>query len=144
MWRKLIGLLLAAVVAASIFYGVDKIAFGRPGEPVGTPSPPATPYPVSQDPNHPEEGESIDLDKPLPHPLEIEIAGRKVILPTGSVSENMIQDYPAGVKPTGPKVTWTIRRGNSEVVIDMQTGEIVKWDVAPEDKADFAAIREGQ
>ena len=144
MWRKLIGLLLAAGVAASIFYGVDKIAFGRPGEPQGTPSPTPMSYPPPAEERQEEEGESIDLDEPLPHPLEIEIAGRKVILLTGSVSENMIQDYPAGVKPTGPNATWTIRRGNSVVVIDMDTGDIVKWDVAPEDEADFAAIREGQ
>ena len=144
MWRKLTGLLLAAVVAASIFYGVDRIAFGRPGEPRGTPSPTPMSYPPPAEERPEEEGEIIDLDEPLPHPLEIEIAGRKVILPTGSVSENMQVEYWAGAKPEVPKVTWIIRRGDSMVMIDMQTGDIVKWDVAPEDKADFAAIREGR
>jgi len=143
MRRKLIGLLLAAVVAASIFYGVDRVAFGRPGGPVGTPSPTPMSYPPPVEARENDKS-IIDLDEPLPHTLEIEIAGRKVILPTGSVSEDMEQDYPLGVEPEGPTHTWTIRRGNSVVVIDMDTGDIVKWDVAPEDKADFAAIREGR
>jgi hypothetical protein len=143
MWRKLIGLLLAAVVAASIFYGVDKIAFGRPGEPVGTPSPTPMSYrPPAEDRENDES--IIDLDEPLPHPLEIEIAGRKIILPTGSVSVSRHVDFAVGMEPKGPKEAWIIRRGSSEVVIDMQTGEIVKWDVAPEDKADFATIREAR
>jgi len=143
MWRKFIGLLLAAVVAASIFYGVDKIAFGRPGEPVGTPSPTPMSYPPPVEDRENDES-IIDLDEPLPHPLEIEIAGKKITLPTGSVSESMQVEYWAGAKPEVPMDTWIIRRGSSMVMIDMQTGEIVKWDVAPEDKADFAAIREGQ
>jgi hypothetical protein len=56
-------------------------------------------------------------------------------MPTGSVLEDVHSD------PGGRFVT--ISRGDSKVVFNGETGEILEWSVAPEDEEDFASLREG-
>lgn len=55
-------------------------------------------------------------------------------MPVGSVLEDVQSD------PGGRFVT--VSRGQSKVVFNGDTGEVLEWSVAPEDKEDFASLRE--
>jgi hypothetical protein len=92
------------------------------------------------EPREAEEGEgSIDLAKPIPYELPIKVAGKTIHLPAGSTSYTVFADYhPAGVQ--GPTHVQVIERGDSKLVIDQQTGEIIESKVAPEDEADFRRL----
>jgi len=52
----------------------------------------------------------------------------------------MFVDYPAGTALRGPTKLDIIERGDSKAVIDSQTGQIIEWNVAPEDEADFRRL----
>jgi len=93
------------------------------------------------EPREAEEGEgSIDLSKPIPYELPIKVAGKTIHLPAGSTSYIVFGHYLAGTGAQGPTQMEVIQRGDSKVVIDRQTGEIIEWNVAPEDEADFRRL----
>jgi hypothetical protein len=102
-------------------------------EPIGTPPPPSPGLDGGR-PSRVEE-EWIPLNEPVPRPIPIQVGPRTVVMPTGSVLEDVHSD------PGGRFVT--ISRGDSKVVFNGETGEILEWSVAPEDEEDFASLREG-
>jgi hypothetical protein len=89
----------------------------------------------------PEECEGcIDLGKPVPYEVPMKVAGKEIHLSVGSTHHMMFVDYPAGTGLLGPTELEIIERGGSKAVIDSQTGQIIEWDVAPEDEADFRRL----
>jgi hypothetical protein len=78
----------------------------------------------------PEEGTSIPLYEPIPFPIPITIGGKEVTLPTGSVLEDV---------QNGGRIT-TVSRGDSKVVFNGDTGEVIEWAVQPEDEEDFRLL----
>jgi len=89
----------------------------------------------------PEECEGcIDLGKPVPYEVPMKVAGKEIHLPVGSTHHMMFVDYPAGTALRGPTKLDIIERGDSKAVIDSQTGQIIEWNVAPEDEADFRRL----
>jgi hypothetical protein len=89
----------------------------------------------------PEECEGcIDLGKPVPYEVPMKVAGKEIHLPVGSTHHMMFVDYPAGTGLLGPTKLDIIERGDSKAVIDSQTGQIIEWNVAPEDEADFGRL----
>ena len=59
------------------------------------------------------------------------VKGIVICLPTGATLSVLIDHGP---------MFHIIKRGNSEVRIDVDTGEIVKWDVPPEDEEEFRRL----
>jgi len=115
----------------------------QPCIPADQPPPDKTPDLSSlfQRAEEPEECEGcINLGKPVPYEVPMKVAGKEIHLPVGSVYFDQVLDYPAGVDSSGPTHIHIIKRGQSKVTIDGQTGEIIKWDVAPEDEADFRSL----
>ncbi len=111
--------------------------------PADQPPPDKTPDLSSlfQRPREPEECETcIDLGKPVPYEVPMKMAGRTIHLPVGSVYVEQFLDYPAGVDARGPTHVHIIKRGQSKVTIDGETGSIVKWNVAPQDEPDFRRL----
>jgi len=74
------------------------------------------------------------MTTPRPCPAEsgwITVKGIIICLPTGATLKTLIDH--------GPMFD-IIERGSSEVRIDIDTGEIVKWDVAAEDEEEFRRL----
>jgi hypothetical protein len=102
-------------------------------EPIGTPPPPSLGPDGGRPP--PVEEEWIPANEPVPFPIPFQVGDKTLMMPTGSTLENVHSD------PGGSFIT--IIRGQSKVVFDGDTGEILEWDVAAEDEEDFASLREG-
>jgi len=82
----------------------------------------------------------IDLSKPIPYELPLNVGGITIHLPVGS-THHTHHIYPlAGISEPGPTMLHVIERGHSRVSIDPVTGQIVEWDVAPEDEGDFRSL----
>ena len=115
----------------------------QPCIPVDQPAPDKTPDLSSlfQREREPEECEGcIDLGKPVPYEVPMGVGGKEIHLPVGSTHHMMFVDYPAGTGLLGPRQLEIIERGDSKVVIATHTGEIIEWNVAPEDEADFRRL----
>jgi len=69
----------------------------------------------------------------------ITVKGIIICLPTGATLSTLIVDY-FWIPHEGGTLFNIIERGSSEVRIDVDTGEIVKWDVAPEDEEEFRRL----
>jgi hypothetical protein len=86
----------------------------------------------------------IYLGKPIPYDLPMKVGGKEIHLPTGSTHKLHISECPpAGLPdrgPCSPELLHVVERGDSKVVIDTNTGEIIEWKVAPEDEADFRRL----
>ena len=63
----------------------------------------------------------------------IKVRGVTICLPTGATLSTLLVDY------TGEMFD-IIKRGSSEVRIDVDSGEIVRWEVAPEDEEEFRRL----
>jgi len=111
------------------------IPFDQP-TPSGTPPPP----PVTRPPEPTPCQNCIDLGKPVPYELPMEVAGKTIHLPAGSTYHTMTVHYPMGTAGPAPTLLDIIERGDSKVVIDADTGRIVRWNVAPADEADFRSL----
>jgi hypothetical protein len=93
----------------------------------------------------PEECEGcINLGKPVPYEVPMKVGGKEIHLPTGSTHKLHIRGCPPmGVPdraPCSPALLHVVERGDSKVVIDSGTGEIIEWNVAHEDEADFRRL----
>jgi len=82
------------------------------------------------------------MDKPVPYPIPLYVTDDVVIyVPTGATLTNALQDFFFGTVPPGEhRQTYIIEKPPSKVVIDVDTLEIVKWDVAPEDEEEFRRL----
>jgi len=85
------------------------------------------------------------ISTPGPCPSEsgwIRVKGIIICLPTGATLRTLITECPpVGVDlPCGERSFNIIERGSSEVRIGIESGEIVKWDVAPEDEEEFSRL----
>jgi hypothetical protein len=145
--RRIAAGILIILVAATTFYGVNRIAISQPAEPTSTPEPGLG---LPKDMEYPVvEGDGIDLSTPLASPLWLPIAGRLFHVPAGAtVFDALMEGPPADArtgKPLGPPpehLRFTlISRGDSAVKIDNETGEIFEWNVKPKDAADFEPLK---
>ncbi|MEX0683210.1 MAG: hypothetical protein WD472_07110 [Dehalococcoidia bacterium] len=93
---------------------------------------------------------SIDLGQPLPESVELPMGGFIFRIPAGAIALKVYYDGALVDSETGEWVgtplphpeQWEITRGRSRVNIDDNTGEIVYWDVFPEDEKDFQTLTE--
>ena len=76
----------------------------------------------------------VPLDEPVPCAVPVQIGQDQRLMPVGSVLEDVHSD------PGGRFIT--ISRGQSKVVFNGDTGEVLEWSVVPEDEEDFASLRE--
>jgi hypothetical protein len=127
--RALLPSVVAVVVATAVIVGGQAVLGNdKPtSEPTRDQLPKETPRPPTTG-----DDELIPLDKPIPFPIPLTVGDRTVIMPTGSVLED-VQSDPGGE-------TLTISRGESKVVLDGETGDILEWDVAERDSIDFESI----
>jgi hypothetical protein len=70
----------------------------------------------------------------------INVKGILICVPTGATSSLLFVDPPVGSQYAGDLHFYVIRRGDSEVRIGTESGEITKWDVAPEDEEEFRRL----
>jgi len=70
------------------------------------------------------------------------VKGIIICLPTGATLRTLISECPpvGADLPCGEITFNIIERGSSEVRIGIESGEIVKWDVAPEDEEEFRRL----
>jgi hypothetical protein len=88
--------------------------------------PPTTPTPTPPVPQY------TTTRPPCPSESDwIRVKGIVICLPTGATLSELIDHGP---------MFYIIKRGNSEVRIDIETGEIVKWNVAREDEEEFRRL----
>jgi hypothetical protein len=82
--------------------------------PSGTPPPPAVTRPPEPTPCQ----DCIDLSKPIPYELPIDIAGKTIYLPRGSTYRMQFRTPLVGSLDPGPTHLHIIERGESQVFID--------------------------
>jgi hypothetical protein len=70
----------------------------------------------------------------------IKVKGVLICLPMSATLHMLFVDPPAGSQYVGDIHFHVITRGNSEVRIGTESGEIAKWDVAPEDEDEFRSL----
>ncbi len=147
MARRIAAGILIILVAATTFYGVNRIAISQPAEPTSTPEPGLG---LPRDMQYPVvEGDEVDLSKPLAEPVDVPIAGYNFLVPAGATVFYVIEGPPAvdavTGKPAGPAIDHPryslISRGDSSVKVDSETGEIFYWDVKADDAKDFEQLR---
>jgi len=63
-----------------------------------------------------------------------------ICVPPGATLSTLFVDPPVGSQYAGDLHFDVIRRGASEVRIGIESGEIVKWDVAAEDEEEFRRL----
>jgi hypothetical protein len=70
------------------------------------------------------------------------VKGVIICLPTGATLSTFIGECPpVGLDlPCGERKFHIIERGSSEVRIGIESGEIVEWDVAPQDEDEFRRL----
>ncbi|MBI1885940.1 MAG: hypothetical protein HYS09_06470 [Chloroflexi bacterium] len=146
--RNALGLVVAAGVAAGIWWGVNLATGEEPPPPLPTPPSFEPPAPSPEPPVRltREEAEAylrergIFLSEPVPEPIEIDIGPRTILLPKGATIFEVIGEPAPGVQSPWPTHYWEIERGRSRVWLDADTGKVVLWKVDPEDEEDFQLI----
>jgi hypothetical protein len=145
--RRIAAGILIILVAATTFYGVNRIAISQPAEPTSTPEPGLG---LPRDMEYPVvEGDGVDLSKPLAEPVELPIAGYIFVVPKGATVLDFIADLPVVDAATGDRIGDAplhpryslISRGNSSVKVDNETGQTFEWNVKPQDLQDFEPLR---
>lgn len=137
---------LAGAATAVLVAGVFLVALAQrldngrqvgPGYTRGPPSPEATPGPGAFPPEGAEMGRpSAPTPGPAPH---VTINGQRVPLPEGANLGSVIAEPGPNTPPDAPLGWMYVTRGSSTVEFT-RDGRLLRWQVSPEDEADFALL----
>lgn len=144
--RVVINVVIAVLFAGGVAYLARDSVIGEPAGP--SMSPPPGLGVSGQDGTINTEANGIDLGQPLAQSFEIEIAGRKFMLPAGATAVQIIEGAPVidintGKAAGGPvehQRYWLISLGASNVKVDDSTGEVFDAQVLPQHESALAAF----
>ena len=141
MLRDNAGWLLAGLIAAAVLLSAG--ACGGDGEPTDKASGGFIAFrQATSTPTSPTQaaGGPVVSTRPCGSRDWIKVKGVVICVPMGATLHMLFVDPLAGSQYVGDIRFHVITRGDSEVRIGTESGEIAKWEVAPEDEEEFRRL----